>query len=136
MNITIPFPKSKGARNLGPLLEPVHTHIVLQNPNEVFAKQKAEQGRKAWDALHSFTGDNPEAFIRDVFEPMIPRGCGCGAGYRKILETFQWNFSSPEAFFASGVELHNLVNQKLITEGDETKRIVTLEEAYATWRPK
>jgi len=134
MNIVIPFPKSTTNKSFVPIPEPVHTHIFLPSPTEFFAGQKAEQGRKAWNALHSYAGDDPKAFVRDVFEPMIPSGCGCNKGYRKILELFAWDFTSPEAFFESGVELHNLVNAKLIAEGDTTKRIVTLDEAYSLWR--
>jgi hypothetical protein len=137
MNIIIPFPKSNAVRDFGPLPEPVHTHVTLPNPNEFFASQRAEQGRRAWDALHSYWGDDPKIFVQEVFEPMIPSGgCNCPDGYKNILKTFQWDFTSPERFFESGVDLHNLVNQKLIAEGDTTKRIVSLEEAYATWRPQ
>jgi hypothetical protein len=38
------------------------------------------------------------------------------------------DFSSPEAFFAWGVALHNAVNAKL------GKPEITIEEAYLIWR--
>jgi hypothetical protein len=89
--------------------------------------------RNAWWFLHSYTGCDPD-WLKE-WESTIPTGrCNCKEGYRKILESFAWDFTSPEKFFESGVELHNLVNQKLIDQGDTTKKIVTLDEAYSIWR--
>jgi hypothetical protein len=90
-------------------------------------------GNLFWDLLHNYRGCDP--YILKVLEHLIPSGgCKCKDGYRKIMESFQWDFSTPEAFFESGVRLHNIVNEKLIGEGDTTKRIVSLEEAYSLWR--
>jgi hypothetical protein len=89
--------------------------------------------RNAWWFLHSYTGCDPAWFAE--WETTIPTGrCNCKEDYHKILETLPPDFSTPEAFFRWGVELHNLVNAKLIAEGDTTKRIVTLDEAYSMWR--
>jgi hypothetical protein len=99
----------------------------LPPPAYVYAR------RNAWWFLHSYRGCDP-AWLKE-WESTIPTGrCNCKEGYRKIMESFQWDFSTPEAFFESGVKLHNLVNEKLIGEGDTTKRIVSLEEAYSLWR--
>ncbi len=81
-----------------------------------------------WRPLHEYDGDDPEAFFAQ-WEKQIPDlGCECKRGYAKIRETWQPDFSSREAFFASGVELHNLVNAKL------GKPEMTLEDARKQWR--
>lgn len=89
----------------------------------------------AWHYLHAYRGCDPEWLAK--WERIIPSGrCNCKAGYRDILKDYPPDFSSPEAFFEWGVRLHNAVNQKLIDQGDTTKRIVSLEEAYSIWRGK
>lgn len=82
-----------------------------------------------WDPLHSERNPTPEWFAR--WEAQIPDlGCACRKGYAEIRQTWKPDFSSPEAFFASTVELHNLLNAKL------GKPILTLEDALAIWRPQ
>lgn len=80
-----------------------------------------------WSRLHLYDGRDPEWLAN--WEKYIPQaGCACKAGYDEILKTFSWDFTSPETFFASGVELHNRVNDKI---GYGT---VSLDEALTLWR--
>jgi hypothetical protein len=100
--------------------------------------RKEVQGRKAWEAIHSFVGDDPEKFLLEVFETLIPSyGCLCKADYHEYKRNHPPDFSSPEAFFLWGVNLHNWVNFKLIEAGDTAKRVVPLEESREIWnRPE
>lgn len=135
MKIIIPMPKRgrPGLPSMPP--EPVHTRIVIANPQEMITKQMAEQGRRAWAALHSFRGGDPKTFLETVFVPMIPQGgCSCIEDYSAILAKYPPDFSSPDAFFAWGVTVHNLVNIKINEERGESRRIYTVDEAYRQWR--
>lgn len=79
-----------------------------------------------------YPGCDPEWFAE--WEKRIPNaGCACYTNYLKLKERWQPDFSSPDALFVSGVILHNLVNEKLIFEGDTKKSIVSLEEARRIW---
>jgi hypothetical protein len=101
----------------------------MLTPDEVAAKaerNKARQGRFAWGKLHGYRGCDPQWL--DIWQYLIPARCDCKDGYQKILEQFPPDFSSPEAFFAWGVALHNAVNAKL------GKPQITLDEAYSIWR--
>lgn len=81
----------------------------------------------AWTFLHRYNGCDPEWLKK--WEGIIPRGrCDCKTGYLEILKDYPPDFSSPEAFFAWGVELHNAVNRKL------GKPEMTLDDAYKLWR--
>jgi len=81
----------------------------------------------AWTFLHSYRGCDP-AWLKK-WEGIIPRGrCDCKTGYLEILKDYPPDFSSPEAFFSWGVELHNAVNRKL------GKPEMTLDEARKLWR--
>ncbi len=81
----------------------------------------------AWTFLHRYDGCDP-AWLKS-WEGIIPRGrCDCKTGYLEILKDYPPDFSSPEAFFAWGVTLHNAVNRKL------GKPEMTLEEARKLWR--
>jgi hypothetical protein len=111
--------------------EAKHTHVLLKRTHSAAV---IERGRKAWDAIHSYTGDDPKTFLR-TFEATIPNyGCSCMRDYREYKAANPPDFSSPEAFFAWGVDLHNWVNEKLIASGDTTKRKFTIEEARNQWR--
>jgi hypothetical protein len=101
----------------------------MLTPDEVAAKaerNKARQGRFAWAKLHGYRGCDPQWL--DIWQYLIPARCDCKDGYQKILEQLPPDFSSPEAFFAWGVRLHNAVNAKL---GNPQ---ITLDEAYLIWR--
>jgi hypothetical protein len=101
----------------------------MLTPDEVAAKaerNKARQGRFAWAKLHGYRGCDPQWL--DIWQYLIPARCDCKDGYQKILEQMPPDFSSPEAFFAWGVRLHNAVNAKL------GKAQITLDEAYLIWR--
>jgi hypothetical protein len=101
----------------------------MLTPDEVAAKaerNKARQGRFAWAKLHGYRGCDPQWL--DIWQYLIPARCDCKDGYQKILEQMPPDFSSPEAFFAWGVRLHNAVNAKL------GKQQITLDEAYLIWR--
>jgi len=87
-----------------------------------------QQGRFAWQKLHSYTGCDPQWL--DIWQYLIPQRCDCKEGYQKILEQFPPDFTSPDAFFAWGVSLHNAVNRKL------GKPEITIDQAYAIWRAK
>ena len=64
----------------------------------------------------------------DIWQYLIPARCDCKDGYQQILSEMPPDFSTPEAFFAWGVALHNAVNRKL------GKPELTIEEALSIWR--
>jgi hypothetical protein len=80
-----------------------------------------------WIAVH-------DGSIRDAkgladWELTIPQyECNCRRFYADWKADNPPNFTSPEAFFAWGVALHNAVNAKL------GKPEITIKEAYSTWR--
>jgi hypothetical protein len=82
---------------------------------------------------------NPWIFLHDgsiktieqlaEWEICIPQyGCPCKRFYAEWKAANPPDFSSPEAFFAWGVALHNAVNAKL------GKPEITIDEAYSIWR--
>ena len=80
-----------------------------------------------WARLH----DGSILSKRDLleWELTIPQyECGCRAFYAKYKADNPPDFSTPEAFFAWGVALHNAVNRKL------GKPELTIEEALSIWR--
>jgi hypothetical protein len=80
-----------------------------------------------WIALHDGTIRDESTLAE--WELSIPQyGCQCKAFYRAWKAENAPDFSSPEAFFAWGVALHNAVNAKL------GKHEITLDEAYSIWR--
>lgn len=86
----------------------------------------ADDGRKAWAMLHNYLGCDPQWV--ELWEQFIPSsGCGCKAGYKDIIKDYPFDYSSTDAFFASGVALHNAVNRKL------NKPELTLDEARRIW---
>lgn len=80
-----------------------------------------------WIALHN--GSIVDAAGLAEWEKTIPQyECGCRAFYAKYKADNPPDFSTPEAFFAWGVALHNAVNRKL------GKPELTIEEALSIWR--
>ena len=91
--------------------------------------QFVHAGTLAWIALHTYSGCEEQWLLE--WEKTIPSaGCGCHAGYLSLKEEVPPDFSSPDAFFAWGVALHNSVNRKL------GKQELSLEEAQLLWRSK
>jgi hypothetical protein len=84
------------------------------------------QGQFAWTKLHSYRGCDPQWL--DIWQYLIPQRCDCKDGYQRILADMPPDYSSPEAFFAWGVALHNAVNKKLL------KPEITIDEALSIWR--
>ena len=87
----------------------------------------AAEGRKAWAMLHNYLGCDPQWV--ELWEHFIPNsgGCGCTENYKSILKDHPLDYSSPDAFFVSGVVLHNAVNRKL------GKAEMGLDEARGRW---
>ena len=80
-----------------------------------------------WIALHNGSIRNADDLAE--WEKTIPQyECGCRAFYAKYKADNPPDFSTPEAFFAWGVRLHNAVNAKL------GKPEITIDEAYKIWR--
>lgn len=118
-----------------PVPSSIKLELVGQPPQQVITQEQvqqyrnertAKQGRFAWSLLHNYRGCDPQWLELWVY--FIPARCDCKDGYQKILEVMPPDFSSPEAFFAWGVRLHNAVNAKL------GKPEITLDEAYSIWR--
>ncbi len=108
------------------------THTVVQMPSvqEMLAKQNAEQGRKAWDYIHT-SNESPEIVLQK-FEAMIPSyGCGCQNKYLRIKKDFPPDMTDSDSLWRWGWFVHNLVNEKL------GKPLIDLEEARRIWnRPQ
>lgn len=118
--------------------------IQIGNPNEQphirksgFAKNQpkydttyqsttANSGRKAWSSLHTYNGCDPQ-YVK-LWQTMIPSTCGCKSDYKSILQEYPLCFDNPDAFFESGIRLHNAVNSKL------NKPTVSLDRARMLWR--
>ena len=111
---------------------------IVDEPEVVYKKQPevsfptVNQGREAWRQLHTKTDPTTEWFETE-WKPLIPQGCGCAGSANQLLDQNPPRFDSPEEFFVWTVEYHNAVNQKLINQGDTTKKIVSLEEAKQIW---
>jgi hypothetical protein len=90
-------------------------------------REKLEAVRNAWESLHDGSISTIEQLTE--WELLIPQyGCSCKRFYAEWKAVNAPDFSSPEAFFAWGVRLHNAVNAKL------GKPEITIEEAYSIWR--
>ncbi len=114
--------------------QPVRQHYSITKPKERRVSEQpqkqdliASQGRAAWDRLHRYTGHDPQWV--ELWEYFIPQagGCGCKENYKTILADYPFDYSSPDAFFVSTVNLHNAVNRKL------NKPELSLEEARRIW---
>ena len=80
-----------------------------------------------WIALHD--GSIVDAAGLAAWELTIPQyECGCRRFYAEYKMATPPDFTSPEAFFAWGVALHNAVNRKL------GKPELTIDEAISIWR--
>jgi hypothetical protein len=90
-------------------------------------REKLEKVRDLWARLHDGTIQTIEQLTE--WELLIPQyGCSCKSFYDKWKADNPPDFTSPEAFFAWGVRLHNAVNAKLVG-----KQQVTIEEARRIW---
>ena len=86
----------------------------------------ANSGRKAWSSLHTYNGCDPQ-YVK-LWQNMIPSSCGCKVDYKSILQEYSFCFDNADAFFESGIRLHNAVNTKL------NKSTVSLHRARMLWR--
>jgi hypothetical protein len=105
------------------------TNRVIHKEHRIGGEKAIEiQGRIAWALLHVYTVCYP--YVVTLFEGYIPSasGCSCKENYKAILADYPFDYSSPDAFFESGVRLHNAVNRKL------GKPEITIEEARSIWR--
>jgi hypothetical protein len=110
-------------KNTNPVLSQAEQQEQMQRHAE---NEKNAAGRRAWSLLHRYRGCDPQWV--ELWEYFIPSGgCSCKAGYKEILKDHPFDYSSPDAFFASGVALHNAVNRKL------NKPELTLEDARKLW---
>jgi hypothetical protein len=90
-------------------------------------REKLEAVRNAWASLHDGSIKTIEQLTE--WEICIPQyGCPCKRFYAEWKAANPLDFTSPEAFFAWGVRLHNAVNAKL------GKPEITIDEAYKIWR--
>jgi hypothetical protein len=107
---------------------PTHDGQIVQHPTRVTRiEHRVVRMVNPWIALHDGS-IHDEATLAE-WELSIPQyGCQCKAFYRAWKAENAPDFSSPEAFFAWGVALHNAVNAKL------GKPQITLDEAYSIWR--
>jgi hypothetical protein len=86
-----------------------------------------ERKPNPWILLHDGSIKTIEQLTE--WELLIPQyGCSCKRFYAEWKAANAPDFSSPEAFFAWGVRLHNAVNAKL------GKPEITIDEAYSIWR--
>jgi hypothetical protein len=86
-----------------------------------------ERKPNPWILLHDGSIKTIEKLTE--WELLIPQyGCSCKRFYAEWKADNPPDFSSPEAFFAWGVRLHNAVNAKL------GKPEITIDEAYKIWR--
>jgi hypothetical protein len=86
-----------------------------------------ERKPNPWILLHDGSISTIERLAE--WELLIPQyGCSCKRFYGEWKADNPPDFSSPEAFFAWGVRLHNAVNAKL------GKPEITIDEAYKIWR--
>ena len=86
-----------------------------------------ERKPNPWILLHDGSIKTIEQLTE--WELLIPQyGCSCKRFYAEWKAANPPDFTSPEAFFAWGVRLHNAVNAKL------SKPEITIEEAYSIWR--
>ena len=83
--------------------------------------------KNPWDDLHDGTVKDKATLAN--WELKIPQyGCSCKKFYAEWKAENAPDFTSPDAFFAWGVRLHNGVNRKL------GKPELTIDEAKAIWR--
>ena len=110
------------------LIFPTNGGQIVNQPTRITRiERRVVRMVNPWIALHDGTVFDAKTLAD--WELSIPRyGCQCKAFYHAWKAENAPDFSSPEAFFAWGVELHNAVNAKL------GKPQITLDEAYLIWR--
>jgi hypothetical protein len=134
LNIAAPANKDAAAKESLPIVSSTNQPSVSAQrcrttTTDIVAQReayKAKQGQFAWAKLHGYRGCDPQWL--DIWQYLIPQRCDCKDGYQRILAEMPPDYTSPEAFFAWGVRLHNAVNAKL------GKPEITIEEAYKIWR--
>jgi hypothetical protein len=113
--------------DIGKKIRPIMLGGLLNNPVLNYYSIEQTPTKNPWIALHD--GTTKDALSLAKWELEIPSyGCGCQKFYAEYKAANLPDFSSPKAFFAWGVRLHNAVNRKL------GKLEITLEEAYSIWR--
>ena len=107
--------------------EPQHEHIHFVLTGESLLKKRTNHSRNTWIELHDGTVHNALSLAN--WELKIPQyGCQCKKFYAEWKAENAPDFTSPDAFFAWGVRLHNAVNAKL------GKSELTIDEARKIWR--
>lgn len=92
-------------------------------------EQQAAQGRFAWTKKHKYLGKDPQ--WHELWELLIPNyGCPCIKEYNTYKESNPPDFSSDEAYFMWGYNLHKWVCAKL------EKPQLTVEQALEQWNRK
>jgi len=89
-------------------------------------ERKARQGRFAWEKKHRYKGCDPQ--WHELWVLLIPGfGCDCKKDFDDYCKSNPPDFSSPEAYFIWGFNLHNWVNAKL------AKPLMDLAKAMELW---
>ena len=92
-----------------------------------FIGTKTDSKPNPWIELHDGTVHDGLSLAN--WELKIPQyGCSCKKFYAEWKAENEPDFTSPDAFFAWGVDLHNAVNRKL------GKPELTIDEARKIWR--
>ena len=100
---------------------------IYEQSRIVYASFQIIQLVNPWIALHN--GSIVDAAGLAAWELTIPQyECGCRRFYAEYKMANPPDFTTPEAFFAWGVALHNAVNRKL------GKPELTIDEALSIWR--
>ena len=106
--------------------------ISVSQPEQIDRKaqaaaRRANQGRFAWSKKHGYLGCDSQ--WHELWVMFIPSfGCDCKEDFNTYCKANPPDFSSPEAYFIWGFNLHNYVNRKL------SKPELTIAEAQAIWR--
>jgi len=108
------------------VVENMNTVPVAIDHKARAAERRAKQGRFAWDKKHRYDGCDPQ--WHELWILLIPGfGCDCQQDFVEYCKSDPPDFSSPEAYFAWGVRLHNWVNRKL------QKAEMTFSDALQLW---
>jgi hypothetical protein len=84
-------------------------------------RRKAEDGRRAWAALHRYPADHwstwdpaaAERWYREEWLLMVPRYCDCVGHWLQLVERHPPCFASAREFAAWTVERHSDVSERL-----------------------
>lgn len=97
------------------------------NQFKMMRERLEAQGRFAWSKKHRYLGCDPQ--WHELWVLLIPAfGCSCKQDFADYCKDNPPDFSSPNAYWLWGYNLHNWVNRKL------GKTELTIEEALAIWR--